>query len=602
MTVVRPLRIAIQPRTPHGDPIDGADVHIYYGGTEHRASRTERGYELTLPRPGDYQLRIWRFGRPHGFDHRTLRATLFSVPTAGGAELRHLQSPAEEVGRIVDVREGEDDLDFVIDATIDYLWFTPVGTPPRLGCEVDLLVDGHAGWGAVAEAIRGAQRSVHITTWIYEPDAELERPDPLADPDDRAPFTVQRLLEERAAAGATVRLLPWDAPLIRLPYEARRAGRTPDDRFEVMEEGNPTLVAVLGAGDDPVLGALFNFQIGSQHQKTVIVDGEVGFCGGMNLKQNDWDRRAHDVFDARRCRFERPRSWRERVDGRRARADHPPRHDFVARVRGPAVADLQANFGQRWNRLIAQEAKWSEHASAVPWPDVPDARPGGVPCQVIRTMPGDPPERGILDVHLRALRAARRLIYIEDQYFRSTHVSDAIADAVRTWPELTVIVVTLESQANDWLAGGWSREAYERIARRRPGWELYTLLVARPDERGELVDQEVDNHAKLMIVDDLFLTVGSCNINDRGFEYEGEINIAVTDPALVSATRLDIWREHLADDPALCGDLGDDIAVWMRHAEANRAWRDGLAEAPASAVQPFVPRPGQLRLVGHDVT
>ncbi len=56
--------------------------------------------------------------------------------------------------------------------------------------------------------------------------------------------------------------------------------------------------------------------------------------------------------------------------------------------------------------------------------------------EITRTMPEPFAERGVLDVYLRALRTARRLIYIEDQYFRSTHVSDAIADAVRAWPDL----------------------------------------------------------------------------------------------------------------------------------------------------------------------
>ena len=61
--------------------------------------------------------------------------------------------------------------------------------------------------------------------------------------------------------------------------------------------------------------------------------------------------------------------------------------------------------------------------------------------------------------------------------------------------------------------------------------------------------------AKLMIVDDLFLTVGSCNINDRGFEFEGEINVAIADAEFCREARLDLWREHLADDDRLSGDI-----------------------------------------------
>lgn len=595
-------------RDPHGRPVTGAQVQLAGGGAlvaghEHQPGR----YQLALRLPGDYQLRVRRFDHPDGIDHRTLRQTLFLTWQQDRPLLHVLEPPAEQRSRVRAVHPvAADHSHQVIEVTLDYLWFTHIGTPPVAGNQVELLVDGELGWGAVAEAIESARDSVHLATWMYSPTCELRRPDPLLPKRMRLQHTVHDMLCARAADGVTVRLLLWDAPVLPMPSQARQAARQADDHFEVMQEANLTERPILDEERFPGISkALGSWQIGSFHQKTVVVDGRLGFCGGMNLRDNDWDRRAHDAFEPRRSAFGRNRTFRERVMQTLRRPDHRPRHDYIARLRGPAVPHLEANFRERWNRLIDTEAQHWQRSTPVDEPAAcPPAGPSAV--QVVRTMPapygpGGSSERGILDVHLRAIRAARKLIYIEDQYFRSTHVSDAIAEAIRSWPDLHVIVVTVEGYANDALAGGWTQECFERIQARRPGFQLHTLRVLGRPRRGRPTLDEIDNHAKLMIVDDRFLTVGSANINDRGFEFEGEINLAVVDPELVGALRLDIWREHLADDPRLSGDLHRDVAIWKEHAERNAAFDPQRDERPASHVFPFVPSTERSTWLGYDV-
>lgn len=595
-----PIRLAIRARTPHGEAIPDAKISIHSGGEIRIAAADGDVYRTTLSRPGDYQLVAERVFEPGGYDHRTLRATLFYIHTTDGPLLRYLAPPEHQLGRVAAIEAHGKHFD--VDLTLDYLWFTHIGYPPTQGNRVELLVDGNAGWGAVAEDLKSARRSVHLSTWTYEATTELIRPKPLAEPQARRGHTVHAVLESLAASGVNVRLLPWDKPIVRQKRKTRKAGAKAGDKFEVMEQGNPTKVPILRGGEsNPLNKLLGNFQIGSYHQKTVVVDGAVGFCGGMNLKENDWDSRLHRLFDARRCSFDRDGEHRRQVEAGEEETDHPPRHDYMARLEGPAVQHLEQNFQQRWNHLIDEGVKWSENATRMVDPPHPSRIENGCTAQVVRTMPEPFSERGILDLHLRALAAARKLIYIEDQYFRSTHISDAIADTVRKWPDIHVVVVTIQSQADAWLYGGWSREAFERIQRRMPHFELYTLKVSGEDRRGERHLEEVYNHAKLMIVDDIFLTVGSANINDRSFEYEAEINIAMADPDQVKAARLDIWNEHLAEDPRLTGDIDRDVAIWKEHAEANRRFANGEVERPRSNVFPFEPRSDRKILTDSDV-
>ncbi len=597
---LHPLKIELRIQTPHQVPVRGASVCVFGGGVEIHAIEADEVYTLALPRPGDYQVVIERFQVPGGHDHRTMRFSLFYIHDGEEPVLRALAQPDGNHSRVDFVAGGG--ANFWLGVTLDYLWFTPIGYPPTDGNRIDLLVDGDAAWGAVARELRESISTVHLTTWYYEPTLELERPIPLTDPEDRLPYTIQALLEARAAADTRVRFLAWDAPFLSQTRPLRRAAQQYGDKFEVLEQKNPTTRPLFAGGADGLLNRLLgNFHIGSYHQKTVVVDGRVGFCGGMNMRENDWDSCTHRLFDARRCGFLRPGEHRGRVEGCELPADHIPRHDFMARIEGPAVEHLERNFQQRWNHMIDCEARWSEQATEVADPPAQAPIAGGVQVQVVRTMPEPFAERGILDVHLRALRAARRLIYIEDQYFRSTHVSDAIADTVRSFPGVHVVAVTVRSQADDLLAGGWARESFDRIRRRLPDFRLYVLMVQGIDCAGQRHLIEVDNHAKLMIVDDLFMTVGSANINDRAFEYEGEINLAVVDAEQIKRTRLALWQEHLGHDSRLTGDIDGDVAVWREHAAHNDRCVADPQLSPRSHIFSFEPRADRRRLTAHDV-
>src|SRR5690606_1854277 len=219
-----------------------------------------------------------------------------------------------------------------------YDWFTrgKDRAPPRGDNLVDVLVDGEAGWGRVADDLERAEREIQIATWMCRPNMELLRPPELAlaEPDERARFRLGEILEGRAQAGVKVRLLIWGmlyTPI--LDRWMRRWYWRGRDNIDVLEQDHPSF-------------------IGSHHQKTITIDGEVGYCGGMNLKENDWDTIAHVPHEARRCPHASGPPQRRPIAARLETPPFAPRHDLIVRIEGPSVADLATNFADRWAQSL----------------------------------------------------------------------------------------------------------------------------------------------------------------------------------------------------------------------------------------------------------
>lgn len=461
-------------------------------------------------------------------------------------------------------------------------------SPPRGGNRVEVLVDGEAAWAAVADALEHATQEIQIATWMCRPDSELRRPlaDALTEPDARAEQTMGAILERRAHAGARVRLLIWG--MVYTPILDRWMRRwfwRGHDNIDVLEQDHPGIT-------------------GSYHQKTLTVDGRIGFCGGMNIKENDWDTTAHDPWDPRRFPHRSDAWTREAAVRRQSLPPFLPRHDLMVRLEGPAVGDLVLNFAQRWQQSLAARRK-SPTARLVdairtrlgsdPNVELDAAAPthavaGDTWVQIVRTTPGG--EDGILAAYERAIRNARRYIYIENQYFRSPAIGEAIARAIVRNPRLHVVVVAwpIKDGEVSFLdpSGYYTAATATAIRTARPDFQLTRLLVAADPAAGGRTWVPIDVHAKVMIIDDEWFTVGSANVNDRGFRTEAEINAVVVDAALATDLRRRLMAEHLllaADDPRL-DDPDAVFALWHAHALANVEARSHEGE-PVSRVHYF---------------
>jgi phosphatidylserine/phosphatidylglycerophosphate/cardiolipin synthase-like enzyme len=402
------------------------------------------------------------------------------------------------------------------------LW--PSGDPPpRAGNAVSVLVDGSRALPVIAEAVRQARQSVFVAGWSLTPGFHMVR--------DEEATTLRDLLAETAQR-IPVRVLLWAGaplPLFR-PWRG-------DVRSTMRELRHGSAINCAADSHERPLH--------SHHEKIVLVDEEVAFVGGIDLSSFRGDR------------FDTPA--------------HPPRqdagwHDVATELHGPVVGDVAAYLRTRWAQVTHE---W------LPQP-APPPPAGEVTAQFVATIPEriySTVPRGsfrILEAYVRALRSARHLVYLENQFLWAPEIVAVLAEKLAHPPgddfRMVVLLPARPKSGKDDTLG------------------QLAMLVEADNGRGHFLacsihshDVEISRpvyvHAKLGIVDDEWLTVGSCNLNDHSLFNDTEANIVVCDPRLAKETRLTLWAEHLEMD---ANDLRADAYLIV-----DRYWKPIAAEQEA---------------------
>ena len=289
----------------------------------------------------------------------------------------------------------------------------------------------------------------------------------------------------------------------------------------------------------------------------------------------------------------------------------PPWHDVQLEVRGPAIGDLEYTFRERWEdptpldhrnpwrRAVRRVVGQHKRASPMP-PEHEDPPPCGTHAvQVVRTYPTKRPaypfapdgERSIARAYLKAFARARCLVYLEDQYLWSIDAARALADALRYHPQLRVVAVVPRFPDRD----GRATCQAATIGREH----VISILRQAGGKRVRIYDLEnaegtpVYVHAKVCVIDDVWIMVGSDNLNRRSWTHDSEVSCAVvdsvhdqrhpTDPGglgdearlLARNTRLRLWQEHLQRPPSENQDLvdpADGFDALARSADALDQW------------------------------
>jgi phosphatidylserine/phosphatidylglycerophosphate/cardiolipin synthase-like enzyme len=449
------------------------------------------------------------------------------------------------------------------------------------GNDLRVLVHGREYFTRLCAELGALQPgdSVQFTDWRGDPDERLDGPG----------TEIARMLAECARRGVHVRGLVW---------------RSHPDQAHFSEQENLHLVETINAAGGEVLLDERVTAAGCHHQKLFLIrrrgdrDDDVAFVGGIDLCHGRNDTEQH-LGDPQPVELD-PRY-----------GPRPAWHDAHLEVRGPAVGDLDHSFRERWDdptpmdhrnplraRLNAVAREPKRPTPLPPMPPDPAAR-GHHRVQVLRTYAAKRPpypfapqgERSIAGTYLKAFARAQRLIYVEDQYLWSEEAAAALVDALRRAPGLHIVAVVPRHPDRD---GRLSGPPY-RIGQQR----VFERVTSVAGDRLALFDLEradgvpIYVHAKVCVIDDVWMIVGSDNLNRRSWTNDSELSCAIIDeqrddreprdPAgmgdgarvLARETRLRLWREHLERADGEDEDLVDPeeaFAAIVASAQRLEAW------------------------------
>lgn len=357
-----------------------------------------------------------------------------------------------------------------------------------------VLMENAAYFKALASSLAQATRSVVVLGWTFDPRTRL---DPETRPGDRQAeigHQLRMLVKERPELD--VRLLIWNSPL---PISATQ-GFYP----QLARGWFPRRMIDFRLDSPGPIGAC-------HHQKVVIIDDAVAFCGGGDISTDRWDSDEHHDDDPRRFR---PNGL---IAG--------PRHETMCVMDGPVARALGDLARERWRRAIGETIE-PDAASTDPWPEGLEADLTEVPVGIARTEPawrGRDLVRENEALYLDAVRTARRLIYLENQYFTSPRIAEALAARLAE-PEGPEIVLVSTGRSPSWFDSITMDTARSEVLFRLEAADRHNRFFAfSPRTAG---GARVIVHAKVAIFDDRVLRIGSTNLNNRSLGLDTECDVA----------------------------------------------------------------------------
>lgn len=452
-------------------------------------------------------------------------------------------------------------------------WWAEGDTPMRSGSRVTYFVDGRDVMLSMCRHFLKARHYIYLANWGLTPGMELVRgADHVAGPQGspaqaaliaelraeglqeadiafwcNQKLSLQNVLGYAVSKGIEVRALPWKCSSFFSHYQPEEAQQ------ELQAVGVKCLL------DDSSLG-LIHHPVESLHQKITIVDGTHAFVGGVDLliehkgEFDRWDTHSHP--------FNTP--LRQTQEG----TTPHPWHDAHSLIEGPAAADVELNFRQRWNDVVRRHHLGAQHL--VPEHPAPAPLQTSTLTQVARTIPQhtysfDPKEgiQGIARLYGHALANIQRFAYLENQYFwlraftgidlpfagtnspEMEHNLLLLGEALRRGATVAIVLPDHPNVGRAFSDAGLQLlrdKAPEAVEEGR----LHAFCLgtsARLD--GKAHYRPIYVHAKVAIIDDLWSTVGSGNLNNRGMRDDTEMNVATLDPGLAHGFRLLLQGEHL---------------------------------------------------------
>ncbi|WP_302458028.1 cardiolipin synthase [Mediterranea massiliensis] len=363
-----------------------------------------------------------------------------------------------------------------------------MGIPVTYNNRVELLMNGHDKFVDLFEAIRGARHHIHLEYFNF-------RNDSIAN-------ALFDLLAQKAAEGVKVRAL-FDAfgnwsnnqPLKKKHLEdIRRRG------IEIVKF-------------DPITFPWFNHAAHRDHRKIVVIDGKIGYTGGMN------------IADYYIKGLPKIGEW----------------HDIHVRIDGDAVRYLQGIFLTMWNRETGQHVGGPEYFPDTP--QLPDSIAEEI--MIVDRTPRETP-RSISRAYAASIRSADSLIRIVNPYFVPTKsIQEALKHALKKGTEVEIMVPSVSDVP-------FTPEAAFYILHKlmKRGAKVYLF-------NGGF------HHSKVMMVDGSFCTVGTANLNSRSLRYDYETNAFIFDPE-TTAELTGMFEHDKGRSTLLTPEVWKERSAWKK--------------------------------------
>ena len=422
-----------------------------------------------------------------------------------------------------------------------------------------LLVDGSSYYGALRSSLVKAKRRVFVIGWDIDSRTPIRGDKPA---DDGRPETLGRLLTHLAERNRKLEIyiLLWDYSILygleRQPIPRLNLGwRTPRNVYVCLDNQLP-------------LGS-------SHHEKLVVIDDAVAFCGGLDLTIRRWDTPQH-----------RPDND-DRVDP--DGEPYGPFHDVQLLVNGKAAKALGELARERWNAAESSSLR-DLKPSGDPWPDGLDAALSDITLGIARTKPeynGEPTLRQVESTYISSIESAERIIYVENQYLTAPNIAEALRQRLKSCPEVEVLIVSprapggwLEKQTMGTRRDHFVKKLLSEDIRSRVRF-LYPWVSGDGDRNDVMV------HSKLMIVDDRLLRVGSSNLNCRSMGTDSECDLVLeagsnTHVEAIAALRRRLLAEHLGVEVDELAAREADKGSVIQAIDADEKRDRGLAELELS--------------------
>lgn len=390
------------------------------------------------------------------------------------------------------------------------------------------LIDNQAFFTAVFDALNKARRSILLLGWGFDPRTRLF-PDGHDGPND--PDEVGRILVELASArpDLDVRLLIWKSALPIsasqefFPHKARRYFRNTPVRF-VLDDAVP-------------FGAC-------HHQKVLVIDDRLAFCGGGDISVDRWDSPAHLDGDRRRIMPKQE--------------EHAPRHEVMMMIDGAAAKALADLARERWRRATDEVLPAPQDAGGDPWPDHVPAHMTDVEVAIERTEPawkGRPMIDEIRRLHIACIVEAKDTIYLENQYFTSPLVTEALAARLAE-PAGPEVVLISTAKAPSWFDQLTMDRARATMIWRLRAADIFGRFRAYcPVTAG---GETIIVHSKVSVIDDRIVRVGSANLNNRSGGFDTECELGLECDGEAERLAIAAFRDRLVGH--FMGVTGDAVA------------------------------------------